>query len=105
MRVINKQQLRARLVQEGYSGALLEKTTDDLLKLDGKAAEMLHSWLDNGIKPEFDDIEGLNSKLLRENYQMKEPAIILSYGMLMNNPVQNSKHLKNALYREQRLYK
>lgn len=103
--VINRQQLRSRLVQEGYTGALLDQTTDDLLKLDGKAAEMLRSWLDRGIKPEFDDIEGLNSKLLRENYQMKEPAIILSYGMLMNNPVQNSKHLKNALYREQRPYK
>lgn len=105
MNVINKQQLRARLVQEGYSGALLEKTTDDLLKLDGKAAEMLHSWLDNGIKPEFDDIEGLNSRLLREHYQMKEPAIILSYGMLMNNPVQNSRRLKSVLFREQRPYK
>lgn len=105
MDVINRQQLRTRLVQEGYSGALLEQTTDDLIKLDGKAAEMLRSWLNDGIKPEFNDIEGLDSRLLREHYQMKEPAIILSYGMLMNNPVQNSKHLKNALYREQRLYK
>lgn len=103
--VINGQQLRARLVQEGYSGALLDQTTDDLLKLDGKSAEMLHSWLGKGIKPEFNDIEGLNSRLLREQYQMKEPAIILSYGLLMNNPVQNSKHLKNALYREQRPFK
>lgn len=103
--VINRQRLRARLVQEGYSGALLEQATDDLIKLDGKAAEMLRSWLNDGIKPEFNDIEGLNSRLLREHYQMKEPAIILSYGMLMNNPVQNSKHLRNALYREQRLYK
>lgn len=103
--VINRQQLRARLVQEGYSGALLDQTTDDLLKLDGKSAEMLHSWLGKGIKPEFNNIEGLNSRLLREQYQMKEPAIILSYGLLMNNPVQNSKHLKNALYREQRPFK
>lgn len=103
--VINRQQLRSRLAQEGYTGSLLDQTTDDLLKLDGRAAGMLRSWLDDGIKPEFDDIEGLNSRLLREHYKMKEPAIILSYGMLMNNPVQNSKHLKNALYREQRLNK
>ena len=98
---INVQQLKQRLAQEGYRGALLEQTAEDLLKLDGEAAEMLHSWLNNGVSPNFDDIEGVNSRLLREQYRMKEPAIILSYGMLLNNPVHNSSYLKKLLSRGQ----
>lgn len=98
---ISIQQLKKRLAQEGYTGLLLEQTAGDLLKLDGKAAEMLNSWLDNGIRPDFDDIEGVNSRLLREQYRMKEPAIILSYGMLLNNPVHNSSYLKKLLSRGQ----
>ena len=95
---ISTQKLKKRLFQEGYKGALLEQTAGDLLKLDGKAAEMLHSWLDFGTKPEFGDIAGLNSSILRNHYKMKAPAIILSYGMLMNNPAL-SRFLKNQLCR------
>ena len=96
---ISIQQLKKRLSLEGYRGALLDQTAGDLLKLDGKAAAMLHSWLNYGVSPDFDDIVGVNSRLLREQYRMKEPAIILSYGMLLNNPVQNSSYLKKLLSR------
>lgn len=95
---ISIQKLKKRLSIEGYRGVLLEKTAGDLLKLEGKAAEMLHSWLEYGIMPEFSDIEGLNSNILRNHYKMKAPAIILSYGMLMNNPAL-SRYLKNQLSR------
>lgn len=97
---ISIQKLKKRLFQEGYRGALLEQTAGDLLKLDGEAADMLHSWIDFGTKPEFGDIEGLNSSILRNHYKMKDPAIILSYGMLMNNPVRNGKYLKSLLNRQ-----
>lgn len=95
--VINRQQLRKHLIQEGYTGALLYQTADNLLKLDGKAAEMLRSWLKYGTSPEFDNIEGINSTFLREQLKMKAPAIILSYGLLMNNPSRNSRYLKSLL--------
>lgn len=92
---IDRQQLRVRLSREGYDGELLEQTAASLLKLKGVAADMFRLWLNNGIRPEFNDIEGINSRFLREHYNMKDPAIILSYGMLLTNPVQNSKCLKH----------
>lgn len=92
--LIDSQQLKYRLIQEGYSGALLEQAVKNLLKLKGSAAEMLNSWLEYRIVPQFDYIYGVNSTFLREQLKMKDPAIILSYGLLMNNPSRNSKYLK-----------
>lgn len=100
MNTIDRQELKNRLIQEGYVEAFgLDQTIDRLLNLDGKAAEMLKAWMNNGIIPEFDEIEGISSKVLRENLKMKEPAIILSYGMLLKDPKTNSIHLKNLLKR------
>lgn len=93
--VIDHQELRRRLIKEEYPESLLEQTTDNLLRLDGKAAEMLRSWLEYGTVPEFNDINGVSSAYLREHLKMKDPAIILSYGMLIDNPSRNSKFLKN----------
>ena len=95
---IDLQQLRKYLIREGYSGELLDHTIENLLKLDREAAaaEMLHSWLEHGTLPEFAQIEGIDSSILRE-HGMKEPAIILSYGLLMNNPLHNSRYLKKQL--------
>lgn len=95
--LINSQQLRYRLIQEGYNGVLLDQTTQNLLKLKGTAAEMLNSWLEYGIAPKFDSIYGLSSTVLREQLKMKEPAIILSYGLLIENPSRNSRYLKSLL--------
>jgi hypothetical protein len=98
MNTIDKQELKNRLIQEGYVEAFgLDQTINRLLNLDGKAAEMLKAWMDEGIIPEFDEIEGIDSKVLREQLKMKEPAIILSYGMLQKDPKINSIHLKNIL--------
>lgn len=102
--LIDSQQLRYRLIQEGYTGELLDQTTQNLLKLKGTAAEMLDSWLEYGIAPKFDNIYGLDSTFLREQLKMKDPAIILSYGLLIDNPLQNSRYLKSLLNRQSNKY-
>lgn len=100
MNTIDRQELKNRLIQEGYVETFgLDQTINRLINLDGKAAEMLKAWMDEGIIPEFDEIKGIDSKVLREQLKMKEPAIILSYGMLLINPDANSIHLKNLLKR------
>ena len=102
--LIDSQQLRYRLIQEGYTGVLLDQTTQNLLQLKGTAAEMLDSWLEYGIAPKFDNIYGLDSTFLREQLKMKDPAIILSYGLLIDNPLQNSRYLKSLLNRQSNKY-
>ena len=102
--LIDSQQLRYRLIQEGYTGVLLDQTTHNMLKLKGPAAEMLNSWLDYGIVPRFDDIYGLSSTFLREHLKMKDPAIILSYGLLIDNPSRNSRYLKSLLNHQPNKY-
>ncbi|MBO5181306.1 MAG: hypothetical protein J6B92_05385 [Paraprevotella sp.] len=98
MKTIDRQELKNHLIQEGYVEAFgLEQTIDRLLNLEGEAAELLKAWMDEGIIPEFDEIEGIDSKILREQLKMKEPAIILSYGMLLNAPKASSIHLKKML--------
>lgn len=98
MNTINRQELKNRLIKEGYVEANgLDRTIDNLLNLDGKAAEMLKAWMYDGIIPEFDAIEGVDSVFLRDNYKMKEPAIILSYGMLLKDSKTNSARLKTLL--------
>lgn len=101
---INMHQLKESLIKEGYSGVILEHTIENLQKLEGKAAELLHSWLKSGTLPEFGDIEGFNSSILRKDFRMKEPAIILSYALLLNNPSQNSKFLKNMISSQSKRY-
>ncbi len=96
MNTIDRQELKKRLLKDGYIEAFgLENTIDNLINLDGKAKEMLVQWLKYEIIPEFEAIEGIDSKMLRGQLNMKEPAIILSYGMLLKNPKVNSVHLKN----------
>lgn len=98
MNTINRQELKKRLIQEGYVDANgLEGTIDNLLNLDGKAGEMLVEWYNHGIRPEFEAIEGVDSTWLRDTLKMKEPAIILSYGMLLRDPKVNGAHLKGIM--------
>lgn len=96
-KTIDRISLRQSLIREGYPEAMLDSTVHNLLQLEGRAASMLYSWLNKGTKPEFDDIEGINSDILRNRLKMKEPAIILSYGMLVNNPSRNSRYFKSLL--------
>ena len=98
MNTINKDQLKERLILDGYKEDNgLEQTINHLLKLEGKASEMLRNWFEKGELAEFDSIEGIDSNQLRDVLKMKEPAIILSYGMLLMNPKENSIHLKRLL--------
>ena len=100
MSAIERQVLKNLLLQEGYVEEYgLDNTIDNLLNLDGKAAEMLKAWVNKGEKPEFDVIEGIDSRILREEFKMKEPAIILSYAMLLKDSKINSIHLKKLLNR------
>ena len=95
---IDRKELKNRLIQEGYIEEFgIDRTIDNLLNLDGKAAEMLRAWMNEGATPIFDAIEGIDSSILRERLKMKEPAIILSYGMLLKNVRINSKKLKKYL--------
>lgn len=98
MESINRDNLKNRLIQEGYKEANgIEQTINRLLALEGDAARMLNEWLNDGKRPEFAPIEGIDSTLLRNQLEMKEPAIILSYGMLLVNPTINSVYLKRLL--------
>lgn len=98
MNKIDKEKLKERLLQEGYIEANgINETIDRLINLNGKALEMLVHWIDKGIRPEFEEIEGIDSKFLRKQLEMKEPAIILSYGMLLNDPKDAAEKLKSLL--------
>ena len=95
MNTIDRNELKNRLIQEGYIEANgLDMTIDNLLNLEGKAAEMLMEWFQDGKKPEFEAIEGIDSTYLRDTLEMKDPAVILSYGMLLVDPKVNSVRLK-----------
>ena len=98
MNKIDKKKLKECLLQEGYIEANgINETIDRLINLNGKALEMLVNWMDNGIRPEFEEIEGIDSTFLRKQLEMKEPAIILSYGMLLNDPKDAAEKLKSLL--------
>lgn len=98
MNTIDRQEIKKRLIQEGYIESNgLDKTIENLLNLSGKAQEMLYEWINKNKKAEFEAIEDIDSNILREELKMKEPAIILSYGMLIDNPKVNSIQLKKLL--------
>lgn len=98
MTTINRTQLKERLIKEGYVKTNgLEHTIDNLLSLKEEAATMLNSWFFNNSIPEFEPIEDIDSKILRQQLKMKDPAIILAYGMLLLDPKTNSLHLKSLL--------
>ncbi len=103
MNEITKEVLKTRLLEEGYKEEYgLDETMDRLLNLNGDARLKLYEWLYEGKIPTFKAIEGVDSSILRENLQMKEPAIILSYAMLLHNPEINSIYLKNLLKKVKR---
>lgn len=98
MNAIDRQELKSRLLQEGYVEANgIESTIDRLLSLEGHANEMLNAWVLEGKVPEFEAIEGIDSRVLREKLGMKEPAVIISYWMLEKDPKLNGIQLKKLL--------
>lgn len=100
MITINEQDLRERLLKEGYIEANgLNSTITHLLGMQEKAKQMLLEWMKEDKTPEFAAINGIDSHVLRETLKMKEPAIIISYNMLLVDPNRNSVLLKEMLSR------
>lgn len=104
MKAIDRNQLRERLIDCGYGfvpEAVLEQTVDNLLnleKLENPAAyEMLAEWMETTKLRKFAPIEGIDQKFLKEKLKMREPAIILAYGMLLHDPKRNALFLKRQV--------
>lgn len=98
MIIINEQELKSRLLEDGYveeNG--LNATISHLLNLGEEPTRMLYDWITTEKKPEFSEIHGISSEILRHNVGLKEPAIIIAYDMLLTNPRRNSKLLQNIL--------
>lgn len=55
---------------------------------------MLCTWLKTGKIQKFESIGGIDLKFLRDELHMKNPAIILAYGMLLYDPEYNAIALK-----------
>lgn len=104
MKMLKREELRERLIEEGYVPEFgLEKTIDNLLhlkELDNKSAyEMLIEWVETGKIHKFEPIEGIDLAFLRSKLKMKKPAIILAYGMLLYEPKRNALFLRQQFNR------
>lgn len=87
-----------RLVEEGYSlSEATNQTVARLSSLKGRSLELLKDWLSNNIPVEFNSINGIDGTYLRNNLEMKEPAIIIAYEMLIRDPEENSKYFKELV--------
>lgn len=96
---ITKDILRERLLEEGYVEKNLDRTIDNLMNLQGKARQALNEWLETGKVVNFEAIEGVDRRFLRDNLKMKDPAVILAYGMLLAEPKYNAMYLKRLAFR------
>lgn len=91
MTTFDKKVLKERLLEVGYIDSLItEKAVEHLLALKGEAAGMLQKWVDTGRVASFEPIEGIDKKFLRDILKMKDPAIIMAYGMLLDSPKYNA---------------
>lgn len=91
MATLNKELLKERVLEIGYiDSPITEKAVEHLLALKGEAAAMLQKWYDSGRVDSFEAIEGIDKKFLRDTLRMKDPAIIMAYGMLLDNPKYNA---------------
>lgn len=88
--------LKSRLVKEGYANnSVTEATAKRLLSFSGEAASMLVDWLENGTKPSFGYLGGVDSSFLVDKLKMKAPALIIAYVMLKEAPEENAAYFKN----------
>ena len=93
---MNKEIVKQRLLEVGYTDApALDATISRLCELKGEPFNLLVSWLYEGKAPTFDAIEGVDSDFLKDKLCMKEPAIIIAYAMLLDDPKENSEYFKH----------
>jgi len=98
---IDRTELKKLLLNEGYIESNgIEMTLDNLMRLTGSAADMLLEWMATGKVRDFESIEGFDRSFLRGKMKMKNPAIILAYGMLLDNPKYNAMLLRR-IYEQQ----
>ncbi len=89
-------QLEKFLKGEGYDNPqILQNTTDKLLSLSGICANMLVDLVESGNLPTFASVNGVDDTYLRDRLQMKSPAIIIAYAMLLDDPIGGSEYFKN----------
>lgn len=99
MTELNKENLRASLLEVGYPDTqLTDNAVEHLLQLKGKAAELLLVWFETGRVAKFEAIEGIDRNFLRDKLKMKDPAIIMAYGMLLENPQYNAMLFKRKAF-------
>ena len=101
---IDRIQLRKRLLDCGYIEEFgLEHTIDNLLNLarldDKRAYHMLEEWMQTGRIAKFEPVEGIDRRFLRDTLKMKDPAVILAYGMLLFDPKGNAVVLRREAAR------
>jgi hypothetical protein len=95
MNTISKEELKARLLKEGYTEQYgFEQTIDRLMNFDGKPKDMLKEWMETGIVLKFEAIQDIDIAFLRNKLKMKDPAIIIAYAMLLSDPQSNGMYLK-----------
>ena len=95
MNTLNREELKARLITEGYAEQYgFEQTIDRLMNFDGKPKDMLKEWMETGEVPEFEAIQDIDIVFLRNKLRMKDPAIIIAYAMLLEDPHSNGMYLK-----------
>ena len=102
MKTIDKNELKQRLIDCGYIPEFgLDKTVENLLNLKNienpDAYAMLEEWMRTNKIRKFEPIEGIDVKFLRDTLKMKDPAIILAYGMLLHDPKRNAMFLKRQV--------
>lgn len=102
MKTIDKNELKQRLIDCGYIPQFgLDSTINNLLNLKNienpDAYKMLEEWMVTNKIRKFEPIEGIDLKFLRDTLKMKDPAIILAYGMLLHDPKRNAIFLKRQV--------
>lgn len=102
MKTIDKSELKQRLIDCGYISEFgLDNTVENLLNLKNienpDAYAMLEEWVKTNKIRKFEPIEGIDVKFLRDTLKMKDPAIILAYGMLLHDPKRNAMFLKRQV--------
>lgn len=93
---MNKEIVKQKLLEVGYyDNQALDATVNRLCDLKGEPYKLLINWLYEGKSPTFDAIEGVDSVFLKDKLCMKDPAIIISYAMLLDDSKGNSAYFKH----------